>query len=196
MPDQLVRSRKVGYRRMQDGTKEDYALMAENAEAFGLHTADRLLRFVDRHLGGIPGEQVDCREHSLQTASRAFRDHADEETVVAALLHDIGVPFAPDNHDRIAGEILRPFVGWDTYWLVRHHGIFQGYYYFHHVGEDRLAREKYRGHPAFEKTVAFCEKWDQAAFDPDYDTMKLSAFAPMVHRIFAREPWAARTRQP
>ncbi len=196
MPDQLERSRKVSYRRMKDGTKEDYTLMAENAEAFKLHTADRLLTYVDTLLEGIPGDQVDCREHSLQTASRAFRDEADEETVVAALLHDIGVAFAPDSHDRLAAEILRPYVGWETFWMVQHHGIFQGYYYFHHVGKDREASEKYRGHPAFEKTVDFCEKWDQAAFDPDYDTMPLTAFEPMVQRIFARDPWAARTVEP
>jgi len=196
MSDQLVQSRKVGYRRMKDGTKEDYTLIEENAVAFKLHTAERLLGYVDTLLEGIPGDQVDCREHSLQTASRAFRDEADEETVVAALLHDIGIAFAPDSHDRLAAEILRPFVGWETCWLVQHHGIFQGYYYFHHVGKDREAREKYRGHPAFERTAAFCEKWDQAAFDPDYDTMPLTAFEPMVQRIFARDPWAARTMEP
>ena len=196
MSDQLVQSRKVSYRRMKDGTKEDYTLIEENAEVFKLHTAERLLGYVDTLLEGIPGDQVDCREHSLQTASRAFRDEADEETVVAALLHDIGIAFAPDSHDRLAAEILRPFVGWETCWLVRHHGIFQGYYYFHHVGKDREAREKYRGHPAFERTAAFCEKWDQAAFDPDYDTMPLTAFEPMVQRIFARDPWASRTMEP
>jgi predicted HD phosphohydrolase len=196
MPDQLVQSRKVSYRRMKDGTEEDYTLIEENSEAFKLHTAERLLRYVDTLLEGIPGDQVDCREHSLQTASRAFRDDADEETVVAALLHDIGIAFAPDSHDRLAAEILRPYVGWETCWLVQHHGIFQGYYYFHHVGKDREAREKYRGHPAFERTAAFCEKWDQAAFDPDYDTMPLTAFEPMVQRIFARDPWAARTMEP
>ena len=196
MSDQLVQSRNVSYRRMKDGTEEDYTLIMENAEAFKLHTAERLLKYVDTLLEGIPGDQVDCREHSLQTASRAFRDDADEETVVAALLHDIGIAFAPDSHDRLAAEILRPFVGWEICWLVQHHGIFQGYYYFHHVGKDREAREKYRGHPAFEKTAAFCEKWDQAAFDPDYDTMPLTAFEPMVQRIFARDPWAARTMEP
>ena len=196
MSDHLAQSRIVSYRRMKDGTKEDYALIEENADTFKLHTAERLLGYVDTLLEGIPGDQVDCREHSLQTASRAFRDEADEETVVAALLHDIGVAFAPDSHDRLAAEILRPYVGWETFWMVQHHGIFQGYYYFHHVGKDREAREKYRGHPAFEKTAAFCEKWDQAAFDPDYDTMPLTAFEPMVQRIFARDPWAARTERP
>jgi len=187
---------QVSYLRMKDGTKEDYAVMGENAVTYQRHTPDRLLTYLDTVLEGIPGEHVDTREHSLQTATRAFRDGADEETVVAALLHDIGVPFASDNHDRFAGEIIRPFVGWDTYWVVRHHGIFQGYYYFHHVGKDREAREKYRGHPAFQQAVDFCEKWDQESFDPAYDTMPLSAFEPMVHRIFARDPWADRTQQP
>ena len=193
MPENLP---QVSYLRMKDGTKEDYAVMGENAVAYQRLTPDRLLTYLDTVLEGIPGEHVDTREHSLQTATRAFRDGADEETVVAALLHDIGVPFAVDNHDRFAGEIIRPFVGWETYWVVRHHGIFQGYYYFHHVGKDRNARDTYRGHPAFQQTVEFCEKWDQESFDPAYDTMPLSAFEPMVHRIFAREPWGERTKQP
>ena len=193
MPEQ---SSKVSYLRMKDGTKDDYAMMAENAVAYQRLTPGRLLSYMDTVLEGIPGERVDTREHSLQTASRAFRDGADEEVVVAALLHDIGVPFAVDNHDRFAGEVIRPFVGWETYWVVRHHGIFQGYYYFHHIAKDREAREKYRGHPAFQQAVDFCEKWDQESFDPAYNTMPVSAFEPMVHRIFAREPWGDRTKQP
>ncbi|NKB55551.1 MAG: HD domain-containing protein [Alphaproteobacteria bacterium] len=196
MSDQRAQTQKVSYRRMKDGTQADYALMMENASVFTRNTPDRVLTYLDTVLAGVPGEHVDTREHSLQTATRAFRDEADEETVVAALLHDIGVPFAPANHDQFAAEILRPYVGWDTYWMVRHHGLFQGYYYFHHVGKDRDAREKYRGHPAFEKTVAFCEDWDQASFDPNYDSMPLSAFEPMVRQIFDREPWAARTTEP
>ena len=193
MAEQL---QKVSYQRMKDGTEADYAFMAENAVTYQQLTPGRLLTYVDTVLEGIPGEHVDTREHSLQSATRAFRDGANEEMVVAALLHDIGVPFAPDNHDQFAGEIIRPYVGWDTYWVVRHHGLFQGYYYFHHVGKDRNARDKYRGHPAFQQCVDFCEKWDQESFDPDYDTMPLSAFEPMVHRVFAREPWAERTKQP
>ena len=127
MAEQL---QKVSYLRMKDGTEADYAFMAENAVAYQQLTPGRLLTYVDKVLEGIPGEHVDTREHSLQSATRAFRDGANEEMVVAALLHDIGVPFAPDNHDQFAGEIIRPYVGWDTYWVVRHHGLLQGYYYF------------------------------------------------------------------
>ena len=190
------RTQKVSYLRMKDGTKADYKLMAENSASYQKLTPDRLIAYVDNVLEGIPGEHVNTREHSLQSASRAFRDGAKEEMVVAALLHDIGVPFAPDNHDQFAGEIIRPYVGWNTYWVIRHHGLFQGYFYFHHVGKNRKARDRYIGHPAFQQCVEFCEKWDQASFDPDYDTMPLSAFEPMVHRIFAREPWEERTKQP
>jgi predicted HD phosphohydrolase len=136
-----------------------------------------------------PGEMVNRLVHSLQTATRAHRDGKDEEFVVAALLHDIGDMVATMNHAEYAAAMLKPYVRPHVYWMIRQHGLFQGYYYFHHFGMDRDAREKYRGHPAFEMCVEFCAKYDQAAFDPDYDTMPLEAFAPMVRRIFARPAW-------
>jgi predicted HD phosphohydrolase len=139
---------------------------------------------------GHPGYQVDRFEHSLQTATRAKRDGADEELIVCALLHDIGDNYAPHNHASFAAEILKPYVSEDSYWLVDKHGIFQGYFFWHHYDEDRNAREKFRGHPCFEQTALFCERWDQPAFDPAYDSMPLEAFEPLVRRIFARAPYA------
>ena len=99
---------------------------------------------------------------------------------------------ANTNHKRrdFAAALLQPYVSRTTHWIVKHHGIFQGYYYFHHYGKDRNAREQFRGHPAFEKTIEFCSKWDQVAFDPGYDTMPLSAFEPIVRRVFARPAWS------
>jgi predicted HD phosphohydrolase len=85
--------------------------------------------------------------------------------------------------------VLRPYISPENHWLVTYHGVFQGYYYFHHVGLDRDEREKYRGHPMFERTAAFCQNWDQPSFDPNYETMPLSAFEPMLHRLFARKPF-------
>jgi len=85
--------------------------------------------------------------------------------------------------------VLRPYVSEDNHWLVKNHAVFQGYYYFHHVGLDRMEREKFRGHPMFQRTADFCENWDQVSFDPDYDTMPLEAFEPMVKRLFARTPF-------
>ena len=128
-------------------------------------------------------------EHSLQSATRAHRDGADEEMVVAALLHDIGDLLSPYNHSEMAAAVLRPYVSEKTYWIVRHHGLFQSYYYAHHSGGDRNARDAYRDHPWYQATVDFCERWDQSSFDPEYDSLPLEFFEPVVKRVFAREPF-------
>jgi predicted HD phosphohydrolase len=179
----------VNFTRMDQGTAEDYALLERlGEEQKQAHFVDNLLDLL-RSLGGPKlGYRIDRYQHSLQTATRALRDEADEETVVAALLHDIGDVHAPDNHSAIAAAVLKPYVGERTHWVVKHHGVFQGYYFFHHLGYDRNARERYRGHPHFEACAAFCERWDQTSFDPGYDTLPLDAFEPMVRRVFAREP--------
>jgi predicted HD phosphohydrolase len=69
--------------------------------------------------------------------------------------------------------------------MIQHHGIFQGYYFFHHVGLDRNLREQYLGHPFFERTARFCERYDQVGFDPTMRNMPLSAFEPALRRVFA-----------
>ena len=179
----------VSYTRMDEGSAEDYALQGRKEQTLVDGVADQMLAAV-RALEGVRlGLRVDRYEHSLQVATRAHRDGADEEMVAVALLHDIGDFLAPANHSQYAAAVLRPYVSETNYWLVRHHGIFQGYYYFHHIGRDPDERERFRGHPAFEITAEFCEKWDQLSFDPDYDTMPLEAFEPSVRRIFAREPF-------
>ena len=129
-------------------------------------------------------------EHSLQSATRAHRDGADEETVVAALLHDIGDLLAPHNHSELAAAVLRPYVSERTYWVVRQHGLFQSYYYAHHMGGDRNARDRYIDHPWYQDAVDFCHRWDQSSFDPEYESLPLEFFEPMVRRIFAREPFS------
>ena len=179
----------VNFTRMDQGTAEEYAftsrLLKEHAEQ---HLVDEVLGMLKRMEGPTLGYQIDRYQHSLQTATRALRDEADEELVVCALLHDIGDPIAPLNHSELVAAIMRPYVSEQNYWLLKHHGVFQGYYYFHHLGQDRDARERYRGHPYFEVTADFCERWDQVSFDPAYDTLPLEAFEPMVRRLFAREP--------
>jgi predicted HD phosphohydrolase len=118
--------------------------------------------------------------------TRALRDGADEETIVCALLHDIGDDLAPYNHGELATAILKPYISAENYWMRSKHAVFQGYYYFQDLGRDQHERDKYLGHPAFERTVMFCERWDQTAFDPNYDTLPLEHFEPMVRRIFGR----------
>lgn len=180
----------VSFTRMIDGTREDYAFLEEQETVFKQGTAGRVLSHLEGLAGSTGGYRIDRLQHSLQTATRAFRDGADEETVVVALLHDIGDLLAPDNHSEFAAAILRPYVSEANHWLVLKHGIFQGYFFWHHYDRDRDAREKYRGHPHFEHTADFCEKWDQTSFDPAYDTMPLSAFVPMVERLFERPAYA------
>ena len=130
------------------------------------------------------GYQVDRYTHSLQSATRAERDGADEETIVCALLHDIGDVLAPNNHSEVAAEILRPYVSERNYWIVRHHGLFQGYYYFQHINKDRNVRDRYKDHSHYQACIDFCQKWDQCSFDPNYDTLPLEHFEPMLKRVF------------
>ena len=180
-----MRDQTVEFVHMADGTREDYQLLRSVAEANPVPVAENILGLLTDLRGHAGGFKVDRLEHSLQVATRAMRDGADEEMICVALLHDIGDMHAPQNHSGFAAEVLKPYVSGDNYWLVRHHGLFQGYYYYHHFDRDRDARDEYRGHPMFEATVEFCEKWDQTSFDPGYDTAPLDEFVPMVHRLVA-----------
>ena len=184
----------VSFTAMADGTREDYELLDRFEEEFAAGTADRVLAHLRELADSMSGYQVDRLEHSLQSATRAYRDGAEEEIVVAALLHDIDDLLAPHSHGELAALLLRPYVTERTYWIVRHHGLFQLFYYAHHLGGDRHARDKYRDHPWYQDAVDFCHRWDQCAFDPDYDTLPLEFFEPMVKRVFAREPYGLAPR--
>ena len=183
----------AAYTRMDQGTEADYALQQELARPFIAGTAERVLAYLEGLVGGLPGFKVDRYEHSLQTATRALRAGECEEVVVAALVHDIGDVLAPENHAELGAAVLRPYVAKHTYWMVLQHGLFQGYYYFDKIGLDRNARERHRGHPAFAMTERFCRDYDQMSFDPNYDTLPIDHFAPMLERIFARKPWGEHT---
>lgn len=176
----------VAFTSMAEGTREDYERLERLETEFAGGTADRVLAMLQDLSGSLSGYQVDRLEHSLQCATRAFRDGAGEEMVVAALLHDIGDLIAPYNHSELAAAVLRPYVSERTHWIVLHHGLFQSYYYAHHMGGDRNARDAYRDHPWYQDTVDFCHRWDQASFDPNYQSLPLEFFAPMVKRIFDR----------
>ena len=141
------------------------------------------LRLLDGDFGGFA---IDRLAHSLQTATRAYRDSRDEEYVVCALLHDIGDTLGSYNHPDIAAAILKPFVSPENHAMVEKHGIFQGYYFFHHLGMDRHLREQFAGSALYETTREFCEKYDAPAFDPTYDTLPLEFFEPMLRRVMAQ----------
>ena len=181
-------SRIVSFRQMKDGTREDYLLLDESERAYAASLADRVLESLaglDHSLEGYPVSRLG---HSLQAATRAARDRADEELIVAALVHDIGDELAPYNHAELAAAMLRPYVRAEVSWIVRQHGLFQNYYYVHHLGGDRNARDRFRDHPWYASCAHFCATWDQCSFDPEYPSEPLAFFEPMVRRIFGRTP--------
>lgn len=173
------------FTQMVDSTQDDWAVISRHYKPFQAGLPARImthLRLLDGDFGGYP---VDRLEHSVQTATRAFRAGMDEEYVVCALLHDIGDTLGSGNHADVAAAILKPYVSERNHWMVEQHAIFQGYYFFHYIGLDRDMRDQFRGHPHFEYTAQFCHLYDQCAFDANYDTMPLEAFEPMVHRVFS-----------
>jgi predicted HD phosphohydrolase len=178
---------RASFSDMAQSTRQDWAIIAADFVAYSAKLADRVLdhlRLLGGDFGGFP---IDRLSHSLQTATRAQRDGRDEEYVVCALLHDIGDTLGSFNHPDIAAAILKPFVLPENLWMVEKHGIFQGYYFFHHLGMNRNLREQFRGERAlFERTEEFCAKYDSPAFDKDYDSLPLSAFEPMLRRVLAR----------
>lgn len=177
---------EVNWTRMEDGTKEEFEQLVELEEAFNADLVDRILahlKLLDVDWGGY---KINRYQHSLQSATLAHRDGADEEMVVAALLHDIGDIISPYNHSQLAAAILRPYVSERVHWIIDKHGLFQGYYYNHHLGGDRHARDKFKDHLWYDDCAYFCQNYDQNAFDPDYDTESLSFFEPMVRRVFAQ----------
>jgi predicted HD phosphohydrolase len=173
---------------MEHGTREDYLLLDESERRYAAGLADRVLEALGKLAQSIEGYPVSRLEHSLQAATRAQREGADEEMVLAALLHDIGDELAPYNHAEVAAAIIRPYVRPAVTWIVAQHGLFQNYYYVHHLGGDRNARDRLRDHPSYAACVHFCAAWDQCSFDPDYKAEPLASFEPLVRRIFARTP--------
>lgn len=180
----------VSFTAMADGTREDYEMLAKCEEIYVSGTADRLIRELRLQADDtITGYKVTRLEHGLQSATRARRDGAEIDWVVAALLHDIGDGLAPQNHDKFAAEIMRPFLRDEVVWVVEHHGIFQMYYYAHHYGWDRELREKYKDSPYYQSCVDFCERWDQSSFDPDYPMDPLESFEDDVRAVFSRKAY-------
>ncbi len=183
--------KKVSFTEMKKGTKDDYLLLDKHERDFASKTADRILNFLSTLTETLEGYQVSRLEHSLQSATRAFNAGESEEMVVAALLHDIGDELAPMNHSEYAASILKPYVSKKTHWIIEKHGEFQAYYYAHHLGGNRNKRDKYKNHKFYNDCLNFCEKYDQSSFDPNYKSLPLKHFEPMVKRIFSRKPYSS-----
>lgn len=176
----------AGFSRMQDGTAADWRIIGADFTHFSKRLPDRVmahLRLLDGDYGGFP---IDRLKHSLQTATRAAKAGRDDEYVVCALLHDIGDTLGSFNHPDIAAAIVKPFVSEQNHWIVEKHGIFQGYYFFHHLGLDRDLRDQFRDHPWFDAAAEFCSEYDAPAFDPAAETFALSEFEPMLRAVMAQ----------
>ncbi len=181
---QDITPHRARFRAMTESTSEEWQMIGGELDRFAKRLPERLIAHLELLRGDYGGFPVDRLEHCLQTATRALQAGRDDEYVACALLHDIGDTLGPHNHADIAAVIVQPYVSEENHWMVAHHGIFQGYYFFHHLGLDRDMREKFRGHPHFEKTEEFCRVFDQVAFDPAFRSMPLEAFEPLLHRVF------------
>jgi len=174
---------RAKFRAMEQGTQADWDIIAAEQKVFAPQNGKRILEHLKLLAGDYGGFPVDRLTHCLQTATRAHRDGRDEEYVVMALLHDIGDTLGAFNHPEVAAAILKPFLSAENLWIVQHHGIFQGHYFFHYIGLDRDMRDQFKDHPHYAACAEFCEKYDQPAFDPDYDTLPLEFFEGMVERV-------------
>jgi len=176
---------KMHFRRMDDMTRDDYAVLKRVHEQNLAQLPDLLLRLL-RSLGGDEAYPVDRLTHSLQAATRALRDGRDEEYVVVALLHDVGEALGPLNHGEVIASVLHPFISDANHWMLLHHPLFQTYFYGSHVGIDPNGRDAYRDHPHFARTAEFCARYDEVSFDPDYPSEPLSTFEPMLRRVLTK----------
>ncbi len=173
------------FKTMVESKAEDWQIIGGHMIPFVRDLPKRMLTHLQLLDGDYGGYPVDRLEHCLQTATRAHRDGRDEEYVVCALLHDIGDTLGPSNHADVAATLLEPYVSEENHWIVKHHGIFQGYYFFHYVGLDKDGRDAYKDHPYYQACVDFCHLYDQNSFDADFDSEPLEFFVPMVERVLA-----------
>lgn len=182
----LDKSHKPTWTSFEEATQADWDAVMAYEEQFNAELVDRIiamLKSLDEDWTPYP---INRYQHSLQSATRAHEAGEPEDLVIAALLHDLGDTLSPFNHGELAAAIVKPYVSERTHWILKHHCVFQGYYYNHHLGGDRHAREKYKDSPHYDACVKFCHDYDQSSFDPDYPTKPLEFFEPMLRRVFSR----------
>ena len=176
----------VSFVRMDEGTREDYALLHKLERDYIAALPDRLIAALQALDETLAGYQVSRLTHSLQSATRAEADGADIEMIVAALIHDLGDDLAPENHSQLAAAIIRPYVRKEVTWVLEMHGVFQMKYYGTQMDLNPDERDRWADHKWFASCETFCRDWDQTSFDPDYPTKPLSYFIPQLREIFSR----------
>ena len=181
---------QASFTAMADGTADDYALLDRYERVYAAGLADRVLDTLGGLAESLGGYRISRLDHSLQSATRARLAGADVDWVVAALVHDIGDELAPFNHSELAAAVIQPYVPAEVHWVILHHGVFQSYYFAHHLGGDRDARDQYRDHRWAPLCEQFCHEWDQNSFDPDFPTHDLVSFEDDVREVFGRVAWS------
>lgn len=179
-------TKQATFKRFDECTKADIDIIMESYQTFACNLPKRVIAHLKLLDGDFGGFNIDRLEHCLQTATRALHDGKDEEYVVCALLHDIGDTLGPYNHGALAATILKPFVSEANHWLLQHHPIFQGYYYYEHIGQDKHARDALKDSPHYDHTLEFIEKYDMPSFDDSFTSLPLSHFEPMVERVLSK----------
>lgn len=174
----------MSFTRMDQGKIEDWMAIGQAVTARQAAMPQIIKSMLLKLEEQVDGFAVDQLRHGLQTATRAVRDGASEEMIVAALCHDIGKVISVENHPAIAAEILKPYVSRETYEIIRTHQDFQGRHYYALMGKDPDARRQYAGEPWYEAACVFTDAWDQASFDPEYDTLPFAHFEPLIERVF------------
>lgn len=176
---------KTNFKSFTESTKEDWQIIVGEQMKFMAGLPDRILAHMELLRGDYGGFPIDRLQHCLQTAELAAEAGEDDEYVVCALLHDLGDTLGSFNHADVAAVILQPFVSEANHWMIKHHGIFQGYNFFHHLGMDRNMRDQFKDSEHYERTVRFIAKYDNLAFDNSYAELSLDLFAPLVRKVMA-----------
>lgn len=187
----MKQSNTVGFTAMKNGSVNDFEIIAANDECTAQELPDRLVTHLKEMAKDDGAYQISRLEHVLQCATRALLDNADDDWIVAALLHDIGDVLAPYTHGQVAGEIIRPFVREEVAWVVSHHGTFQMFYNVSLSESLRNSRDKFKNNPYYQSAVDFCENWDQCSFDPEFESKSLDFFIPIIKNVFSRVPFTA-----
>jgi predicted HD phosphohydrolase len=179
----MTNSERATFNRMTEATPEDMAIFYRVKDLSRAEFPSHLMSMLALLAKKSDGSPIDGYAHSLQSASLAYEDGADDETVFIALFHDIGQLVAEENHSEVSAAILKPYISEQGHWVVKHHAAFQMHYYGEAAGKDAHAREVFSEHPHYQACIDFCEKYDQCAFDREYKSKPAEFFLPLVERV-------------
>ncbi|PLX55162.1 MAG: phosphohydrolase [Chromatiales bacterium] len=173
------------FKSLSKSTADDWQTIVAEQRTFIAALPDRIIAHLKLLAGDYGGFPIDRLQHCLQSAELAAEGGEDDEYVVCALLHDVGDTLGSTNHPDVAAAILYPFVSEANHWMIKHHAIFQGYNFFHHLGMDRDMRERFRNEPHYDRTERFVRLYDDPAFDYDKPALSIAPFEPLMRKVFS-----------